>query len=244
MSWWPIEQIQGYDPKNTLKLKKGRWRSRINFNAETRLKGHSLAVYSTFFVAAPGEILSGFPGWKMPLEAPVQRVITDFFGRRTIETREPDWDEFEIDEPIEPELEIVSGEGDYAAYLEGRLPPFVRAAPHWCAKGLTNVELDSLGELTDGKPALVDALFAPPSRGAQLLVFRESIINKIRKAPQELGHQWAARMSTPDYTHSVDGSERVNDDWSVDDAISILMPLVDLSSRATRTQRLYVLMEW
>jgi hypothetical protein len=48
-----------------------------------------VAVYSTFFVAAPEAILSGFPGWKLPLDKPVKREITDFFGERTIETRNP-----------------------------------------------------------------------------------------------------------------------------------------------------------
>src|SRR6516164_1035931 len=159
-----------------------------------------VAVYSTFFVAAPEALLSGFPGWKLPLDKPVKREITDFFGeQRTIETREPLWEDIVPGEEPVPEYGVVAIEGDYAAYLEARLPAFVRKSPHWCSKGLTNVEVDPLGELTDGKPALVDALFAHPSRSASLSVFRPSITEEVIRAPQELGQKWAARMSTPDY---------------------------------------------
>jgi hypothetical protein len=203
-----------------------------------------VAVYSTFFVAAPEALLSGFPGWKLPLDKPVKREITDFFGERTIETREPLWEDVAPGEEPEPEYGVVAIEGDYAAYLEARLPAFVRKAPHWCSKGLTNVELDPLGELTDGKPALAEGLFAHPSRSAHLFVFRPSIVDEILKAPQQLAQKWAARMSTPEYTHSADGSNRLQDDWSVDDALSILGPLGDLAKKASPGQRLYLLLEW
>src|SRR6185369_9269665 len=116
-----------------------------------------MAVYSTFFVAAPENLLSGFLGWKLPLDTPVQREITNFFGEtRIIETREPLWEDEATDEELDREYEVVEGEGDYAAYLEARIPAVVRMAPHWCSKGLTNVEVNPLGELTDGEPALVD----------------------------------------------------------------------------------------
>jgi hypothetical protein len=204
-----------------------------------------VAVYSTFFVAAPDALRSGFPGWKLPLDKPVQRDITDFFGeKRTIETREPLWDDVVPGQEPVPEYSVVAIEGDYAAYLEARLPALVRKAPHWCSKGLTNVEVDPVGELTDGKPALEEALFAHPSRSAHLLVFRQSIVDGILKSPQELGQKWAARMSTPEYTHSADGSNRLQDDWSVDDALGILRPLSDLATKATPGQRLYLLLEW
>ena len=52
-----------------------------------------MAIYSTFFVAAPDLLLTGFQGWKLPLEKPVTREITNFFGeKKTIETREPLWE--------------------------------------------------------------------------------------------------------------------------------------------------------
>ena len=204
-----------------------------------------MAVYSTFFVAAPESLLSGFPGWKLPLDKPVQREITDFFGKkRTIETRTPLWEDVGEGEEHKPEYGLVTVEGDYAAYLEARLPAFVRKAPHWCSKGLTNVEIDPLGELADGKSALEEALFAHPSRSAHLLVFRPSIVDGILKSPPQLAQKWAERMSSPEYTHSADGSNRLQDDWSVDDALSILRPLSDLAKKATPGQRLYLLLEW
>jgi len=203
-----------------------------------------VAIYSTFFAAGPDAILSGFPGWKLPLDEPVKREIKDCFGKRVIETREPLWED--VVPGQEPALQygVVAMEGDYNAYLEARLPAFVRKAPHWCSKGLTNVEIDPLGELTDGLPALVDALFAHPSRSASLSVFRPSIVEEVIRAPQVLGHKWAARMSTRNYTHSADGSTRVQDDWSVDDALNILTPLGELAEKASPGQRLYLLIEW
>lgn len=204
-----------------------------------------MAVFSTFFVAAPEELLSGFPGWKLPLDKPVQREITDFFGeKRTIETREPLWEDIVPGEEPEPEYGVVAIEGDYSAYLEARLPACVRKAPHWCSKGITNVEVDPLGELTDGKPALDEGLFAHPSRSGNIMVFRPSIVDEILKAPEQLAQKWAARMSTPEYTHSADGSNRLQDDWSVDDALSVLRPLGDLATKVRPGQRLYLLLEW
>jgi hypothetical protein len=76
------------------------------------------------------------------------------------------------------------------------------------------------------------------------LVFRQSIVDGILKASQQLAEKWAARMSTPEYTHSADGSNRLQDDWSVDDALSILRPLGDLAKKAIPGQRLYLLLEW
>jgi hypothetical protein len=204
-----------------------------------------VAVYSTFFVAAPETLLSGFPGWKLPLDKPVKREIMNFFGeKRIIETQEPLWDDVVPGKEPLPEYGVVAVKGDYATYLEGRLPAFVRQAPHWCSNGLTNVELDPLGELTDGKPALEEGLFAHPSRCAHLLVFRPSIVDGILKTPQQLAQKWAARMSTPEYTHSADGSNRLHDDWSVDDALSILRPLGDVARKGSPGQRQYLLLEW
>jgi hypothetical protein len=106
------------------------------------------------------------------------------------------------------------------------------------------VELDPLGELTDGNPALEDGLFAHPSRSGHLFVFRPPMVDGILKGQQQLAQKWAARMSTPEYTHSADSSNRLQDDWSVDDALSILRPLGDLVKKATPGQRLYLLLEW
>ncbi len=203
-----------------------------------------MAIYSTFFVAAHEMLISAFPGWKLPLGKPLKRQISDFLGEnRTIETQEPLWEDSPAEEPA-PQYSVVSLEGNYAEYLEARLPAFVREAAHWCSKGLTNLEIDPLGELTDSNPALEYTLFAHPSLSSQLFVFRQSIVDQILKAPQDMAQQWAARMSTPEYTHSADGSERLQDDWSVDDALSILNPLGDLARNASQGQRVYLLVEW
>src|SRR6185503_2794699 len=105
---------------------------------------------------------------------------------------------------------------------------------------LTNVELDALGELIDGQPALVDTLFAHPSRNAYLQMFRESIVHELLNAPRPLAQKWAVRMSAPEYTHSADGSTRLEDDWSVDDALNILGPLAELATKASPDHRLYL----
>lgn len=204
-----------------------------------------MAIYSTFFIANPDTLLSNFPGWKLPLDKPVNREIVDFFGeKRIIETREPLWDDDVPEVALSTEYGVIAIEGDYTAYLESRIPLFVRNAPHWCSKGLTNVELDPLGELTDGKPALEEGLFAHPSRSAHLLVFRPPIVDGILKAPQQLAQRWAAHMSTPEYTHSADGSDRLEEDWTEDDARSVLTPLGDLAKKARPGQCLYLLLEW
>jgi len=139
---------------------------------------------------------------------------------------------------------VVAMEGDYDTYLESRLPMFVRNAPHWCSKGLTSVEIDPLGEEIDGKSAVADAMYAHPSRNAHLLVFRQSIVEAILRSPEELARKWAARMSTPEFTHSADGNNRLEDDWSIDDALRVLGPLGNLAKMATPGQSLYLLLEW
>jgi hypothetical protein len=106
------------------------------------------------------------------------------------------------------------------------------------------VELHPLGKLTDGKIALVDALFAHPSRSVHLQSFREPIVEEMLKHPYVLAQKWAATMSSPEYTHSADGSQRLADDWTVDDAQSILKPLSELANKANAGQRLYLLLEW
>ncbi len=202
-----------------------------------------MAVYSTFFVAMPEELLSGFPGWKLPLQNPVKRDLTDFFGQKlTIETCEPEWEDVLRDE--EPEQGVVAVEGDYLAYLEARLPVFVREALHWCCKSLTDVEINPLGELIDGKPALEEGLFAHPSRNAHIMVMRPLIVHELLKAPLQLAPKWAELMSSPGYTQSADKSDRVQKGWSVEDALSILDPLGELARKSQPGQRLYLLLEW
>jgi hypothetical protein len=78
-----------------------------------------MAIYSTFFVAAPEALLAGFPGWKLPLDKPVQREVTNFFGtKQFIQTREPLWEDIVPGEELEPEFVVEEIKGDYAEYLE------------------------------------------------------------------------------------------------------------------------------
>jgi hypothetical protein len=207
-----------------------------------------MAIYSTFFVHAVDQLPQAFPGWKAPLPAPVPRSFTDpFTGQTTTQlTREPTWDEDDdVDE--EPAPVVVEIEGDYSKYLEARLPPAVAAAPHWCAKGLTNVELDGLNEAlglsgTSGE----DALFCPPSRGAVLLGLAPALTTALVEArAADLPARaalWAAVMSRPEYTHSKLG-RRVAPDWTPGDAMSILVPLVGVAASVGSGQGLYLLIE-
>jgi hypothetical protein len=71
-------------------------------------RSFDVAVYSTFFLAAPDALLSGFPGWKLPLDKPLKREITDFFGQRTIETRAPLWEDVAPGEEPAREYGIVA----------------------------------------------------------------------------------------------------------------------------------------
>ena len=49
-------------------------------------------------------------------------------------------------------------------------------------------------------------------------------------------------MSTPEFTHSVNG-ERLYNDWNVEDTMEILQPLVDLAKQQTDGQSMFLLME-
>ena len=104
-----------------------------------------MAIYTTFFLCQTETLSGGFPGWKLPLAAPVYRKFCNpFTGEESIvETREPDWPE-EAASEIESEYQVASIAGRYEDYLESRLPPFVRSCPHWAAKNLTEVQLAPL----------------------------------------------------------------------------------------------------
>ena len=204
-----------------------------------------MAIYTTFFTTTPTRLIDGFPGWKLPLDEPVEREITGYFGEKeVIETREPLWDGVDPNEIPTFEYGVVAIEGDYAKYLEQRIPRFVQESAHWCSKGLTEVEIGPLGEIIDGKPALEKALFSHPALNAHLDVFREQIRQAIREDTQLIAEQWAERMSTPDFTHSADGSRRLQPDWTIDDARSILDQLLSLLQPEQTDHRLYLLTEW
>jgi hypothetical protein len=207
-----------------------------------------MAIYSTFFVYAVDQLAQAFPGWKAPLPQPVERSFTNpFTGQTTTQlTREPTWDEDE-DLDDEPGPVVVEIEGDYAKYLEGRLSPAVAAAPHWCAKGLTNLELDGLNEaLGLSGASCEDALFCPPSWGAVLLGLAPALTTALVAANAAdlpvRAKLWAAVMSRPEHTHSKLG-RRVAPDWTPGDAIAILAPLVAVAAKVGPGKGLYLLIE-
>jgi len=209
-----------------------------------------LAIYSTFFLAEPNQLPSAFPDWKLPLAEPLTRTSVNPFTREevTITTRAPEWEDFDPEHVDFPERQVVAMEGDYQTCLENRIPPFVQSQPHWCGKNLTNVELEPLVAAATGidDPELESALYAHPALAcgseqcpdefvARLKSLADSDLNAIAK-------QWAARMSTPEYTHSVSG-DRISDDWSLEDAVSLLNPMAQLARRHTDGQSLYLLIE-
>jgi hypothetical protein len=164
----------------------------------------------------------------------------------TIETREPKWSEGEDVEATERDYQAVAIEGNYEDYLEGRLPAFVRAQPHWCAKGVTEVELKPLCEAVGVEASFDCPLYGPPSLGAGLQTISSGLCAKLsaldKKGLKEVAKRWAATMSTPERTHSVSGT-KLSDGWTINDAMSILKPIADLAKSAVDGQGLYLLIE-
>ena len=144
-----------------------------------------MAIYSTFFLCKPQVLQSGFPGWRPPLPEPISRQVKNpFTGEMmTIKTRVPEWPE-DAEDDLDKRIGVVVGQGRYEDYLEGRLPQFVRGQSHWCAKNLTQVELDPLGEAAGFPSALDDALYClmrcpahsgGPAVSAHLLVSSDDV---------------------------------------------------------------------
>jgi hypothetical protein len=105
----------------------------------------AMAIYTTFFLANPSELLAGFPGWKSPLPAPVLRQFRNPFTKQLVSTltRKPEWPN-EENRTVTPQFRAATIQGRYEDHLEARLPQFVRANAHWAAKGLLEIELESL----------------------------------------------------------------------------------------------------
>ena len=206
-----------------------------------------MAIYTTFFLCKPEELPGGFPGWRAPLAAPVQRQFKNPFTGEisTIETRAPEWPEEEQD-ALERDYQVVAMQGKYEEYLEGRLPPSVRTCRHWAAKGLTEIELSPLAEAVGVEPRFECPLYAPPSSGAMLLELPPDMLSKLvsqdQSGLQAVAEKWAARMSTPEYTHSVTGV-KLNDGWAASETMEILSPIVALARQAGVGQRMYLLIE-
>jgi hypothetical protein len=203
-----------------------------------------MAIYTTFFIADPKDVLGGFPGWKLPLAAPVRREFRNPFTKQvvTIETREPEWAD-EVEGDTLPTFAAAAVEGRYEDYLEGRLPPFVRERHHWAAKGLTEIEVEPLLCAVGAGSELKSPIYAPPSSGAVLLEFPSAFIAAVCSSDRvEVATRWAAAMSTPEHTHSVTG-KRLNDGWTSEQAAQILTAIVSLANKAAAEERMYLLIE-
>ncbi|PQO45783.1 hypothetical protein [Blastopirellula marina] len=210
-----------------------------------------MAIYATFFLCEPDRLASGFPGWKPPLPQPVERERIHPISRElyTIETCEPDWDDFDPDCLSLPEYQVVAIEGDCRDYLEQRLLPTVQSMPHWCGKGLTSDELGPLvaAALDAREISLTTPLYAHPLFAGCLNEFPDAFVATLRSADQPalqaIAQEWAVRMSTPEFTHSVSG-ERLYDDWKMEDALGLLAPIAKLVTEGTERHSLYLLNEW
>jgi hypothetical protein len=212
------------------------------------LSGNSMAIYTTVFLARPLELSAGFPGWKSPLAEPVTRTFMNPFFKTevTVTTREPEWPESEAFVP--PEYGVVAIQGDYGDYLESRIPAFVRSQHHWCGKGLTSVELDPLiAAAMDSEDAKLEpALFAHPSWSSALDEFPGAFVARLQEANEfavrQLAQKWAKAMSDPQHTHSVNG-DRLEPDWTMDEALRPLQSLVRLAKMRSDDERMYLLTE-
>ncbi|MFN0020898.1 MAG: hypothetical protein ACKVP0_21775 [Pirellulaceae bacterium] len=209
-----------------------------------------MAIYSTFFVCELEQLVAAFPGWRLPLSQPVTRTSKNPFTRQemTYETRAPAWED-DVDQLAPQERIVVASEGNYETYLERRIPTFVQSQPHWCAKNLTSVELEPLvAAVTDLEEPTIDTpLYAHPSLSAGIEKFPDLFLERLKSADTSelhvLAQEWATEMSSPDFTHSEDG-ERVEDDWTAEDALSILTPISNLAKEAKSGQSLFLLNEW
>ncbi len=203
-----------------------------------------MAIYTTFFLCKPKDLLPGFPGWRPPRARPVRREVRIPFTGETkvILSREPDWPEG-ADEVEAPAPRVVAITGSYEDYLQARLPPFVRGCPHWATKGLTEVELAPLLAAVGVDGTMEEAIYSPPSSTAIVDVMPATFARRLGALdPGRAAELWAAAMSTPEFTHSVSGT-RVSDGWTAEEALGLLQPLMALAGRATAGQRMYLLVE-
>jgi hypothetical protein len=207
-----------------------------------------VAIYTTFFICKPQELGAGFPGWRPPLPMPVRREFKNpFTGEMiTIESREPEWPDAENVDVMDREYQVVSIEGSYEDYLEKRIPQFVRAQPHWCARGFTEVELKPLCEAAGVEASFDCPLYGPPSFGGVLREIPPSLCARLmaldHKGLDAVAKRWAATMSTPEYTFSASGV-KLSDGWTTDEALSVLQPIADLARNAIGGKRMYLLIE-
>jgi hypothetical protein len=209
-----------------------------------------MAIYSTIFLAPAEDLAGEFPRWKIPLAEPLTRTFVHplFKEEVTVTSREPEWAGNDPSVFTLPEYNVVAIQGDYGAYLEARLPAFIRERAHWCGKGLTSVELDPLIAVAMGSDAekLEPALFAHPSVGAGLDVFPHGFVDIMASANEftmrQLAQRYAAFMSKPEFTHSVSG-QRLQPDMTLEDGLSLLRPIHGVANQRNHAERMYLLVE-
>jgi hypothetical protein len=209
-----------------------------------------MAIYSTFFLARPIDLLSGFPDWKPPLPKPIVRHVKNpFTGEAmTVTTNAPDWDDVESEDHQLSEIRVVAGSGDYDAYLEGRVPEFVRQSPHSCLKNLTNIDIEPLVAAATGRAVaqLQSAIFAPPTKRSLVLAIPDELVAALATVDEpslrRIAEAWAAELSTPDYTHASDG-QRISDDRTTDEMLEIVNFLASLARCRTDGHCMYLLLE-
>jgi hypothetical protein len=187
-----------------------------------------MAIYTTLFLCKREELLDGFPGWSHPLPEPVRREFENPFTGTvsTMETREPEWPD-DAFEAVPPKYQVVAISGSFEDYLENRLPPFVRAKPHWATKGLSEEELGLLAQAVDVEPNFESPLFAPPSSGATLRQLPPELLSQIARLDDRGLELFAEKCAV-----TMSPSEA-----------KILRPIVELARRATDGQRMYLLIE-
>ncbi len=207
-----------------------------------------MSAYSTFFVCTPDELTAGFPEWRPPLQAPVRRQFVDPWTKEvvTVETVEPEWPDEASAQPFVPTFDVMPMQGNYQDYLEGRLPPVVRDRPHWCSKGLTQIQLDPLGEACGLGRVLKSALFCQPDLSSQLLQLHAGLVEILSsiegRTLKKCAKRWAKLMSHRNHTHSMTGV-RMREGWKRDHAMAILNPLQELAIRCDNGKAVYLLIE-
>jgi hypothetical protein len=202
-----------------------------------------MAIYTTFLLVHPKELTRGFRGWKLPLPAPVRREVQVWYSKEliSVKSREPIWSKAKQPEP--PAFVGVMIAGSYEEYLEKRLPPFVQKQPHWASKGLTEIEIAPLLRILGFTKKLKSPLYAPPAWSSTLQEFPAAFLPKLRNSERkDVARQWAAVMSTRDYTHSISG-RRLSKGWTIKQASESLDPLIALAQKSKPGQRMYLLTE-
>jgi hypothetical protein len=142
---------------------------------------------------------------------------------------------------------VTEVRGRYEDFLENRLPAFVKSKPHWCTKGLTDLELGPLGQAAGHEAVLETALYCPPPPGAALFKVRSDLVSSLvamgQGALQAVAENWAKIMSQPCYTHSASG-RRLHPDWEASYALGVIQAITAIAKNRGDENDLYLLIEW